>query len=258
MKKLKLKKNVKKTLYGLIKVAVIIIVIVFICEFIEFKVLSNRTLTPKEIYEKGYYTLSDFGYVRLVSDTDYNLNGNDDYTDYLIGLKSFAERNPKYVSNYYAGGYPPLDEGVCTDTIVEAIDAAGYNLKDMISFDIKNTYKDNIYNIEIIDSNIDYRRVGNQQTFFERYLEELDTDYNNIEEFQPGDILIFDYGDHIAMVSDKVNEKGIPYLIQNRDETQEEKEEDRLEITDMKVTRHYRFTYNEKIKELIMNMNKTK
>ena len=57
------------------------------------------------------------------------------------------------------------------------------------------------------------------------------------------------------MISDKYNERGVPYLIQNRDETQEEKEEDRLEVTEMEVTGHYRFTYNEKIENLINNMN---
>ena len=67
----------------------------------------------------------------------------------------------------------------------------------------------------------------------------------------PGDILVFDNGDHIAMTSDKYNANGVPYLIQNRDETQKQKEEDRLEKTDMKVTDHYRFEYNNKIKDLI-------
>ena len=70
-------------------------------------------------------------------------------------------------------------------------------------------------------------------------------------EFNPGDILVFEDDEHIAMVSDKRNAKGIPYLIQNRDETQEEKEEDRLEISDMKITYHFRFNYNEELEKLI-------
>ena len=56
------------------------------------------------------------------------------------------------------------------------------------------------------------------------------------------------------VISDKYNENGVPYLIQNRDETQKEKEEDRLEITEMEVTGHYRFTYNEKLANLISEM----
>ena len=67
----------------------------------------------------------------------------------------------------------------------------------------------------------------------------------------PGDIVTFDDSANIAMISDKYNENGVPYLIQNRDEAQEVKEEDRLEITDMQVTGHYRFEYNESLQNLI-------
>ena len=51
------------------------------------------------------------------------------------------------------------------------------------------------------------------------------------------------------------NENGIPYLIQNRSEEQEEKEEDRIEKTDMSITGHYRFTYNRELKRLIKKIS---
>ena len=126
----------------------------------------------------------------------------------------------------------------------------------MIAADIREEEKakKNTYDIEIIDDNIDFRRVDNQETFFIRYLPSLTTDIYEIGEFQPGDIVTFDYSDHVAMISDKYNKNGVPYLIQNRDETQKEKEEDRLEITDMEVTGHYRFEYSDKLQEII---NKT-
>ena len=57
------------------------------------------------------------------------------------------------------------------------------------------------------------------------------------------------------MISDKRNKNGIPYLIQNSDEEQTEKEEDVLEETPMRITGHYRFTFNGDIKKL---MNKVK
>lgn len=125
----------------------------------------------------------------------------------------------------------------------------------MIDKDIKDTNKKGIYGIEIIDENIDFRRVINQEVFFERYAENLDPDIYNIGEFMPGDIVTFDDSAHIAMVSDKYNINGVPYLIQNRDETQKTKEEDRLEQTDMQVTGHYRFTYNEKMEDLITKIS---
>ena len=74
---------------------------------------------------------------------------------------------------------------------------------------------------------------------------------NDIMEFNPGDILVFNTDEHIAMTSDKRNANGIPYLIQNRDETQTETEEDRLEETEMEITSHYRFTYNDNLEKLI-------
>ena len=90
--------------------------------------------------------------------------------------------------------------------------------------------------------------------FFKRYAESLTTDIYEVGQFQPGDIVTFDDSDHIAMISDKMNKNGVPYLIQNGDEEQEEKEEDRLEITEMEVTGHYRFTYSEKLQKLINMM----
>ena len=107
------------------------------------------------------------------------------------------------------------------------------------------------YGIDIIDQNIDFRRVNNQDTFFKRYVKKYSTDMNDIMEFNPGDILVFNTDEHIAMTSDKRNANGIPYLIQNRDETQTEKEEDRLEETEMEITSHYRFTYNDNLEKLI-------
>ncbi len=125
----------------------------------------------------------------------------------------------------------------------------------MMDKDIEETYKKGNYNIEIVDQNIDFRRVINQEVFFQRYAESLNTDIYAIGEFMPGDIVTFDNSAHIAMISDKYNINGVPYLIQNRDKTQKQKEEDRLETTEMKVTGHYRFTYTDKIEKLI---NKTK
>ena len=87
------------------------------------------------------------------------------------------------------------------------------------------------------------------------YAEVLPTSLEKLETFQPGDIVTFDGSEHIAMISDKRNKNGIPYLIQNSDEEQTEKEEDVLEETPMKITGHYRFTFNRDIKRL---MNKVK
>lgn len=254
-KKKKLKQKFKRTIKRLILTILLITLIIAGVKFGEYYMTFKEELVPVD-EEKEYYNLSDFGFIRELSETDYDNDGIDDYTDILNGEKKEAEKNPKYVSKYYANGYPPDGEGVCTDVVWRSLKEAGYDLKSMISADIRQEEKSkkDTYGIEIIDDNIDFRRVDNQETFFIRYLPSLSTDIYEIGEFQPGDLVTFDYSDHIAMISDKYNKNGVPFVIQNRDETQKEKEEDRLEITDMEVTGHYRFEYSEKLQEII---NKT-
>lgn len=251
----KMKKKFKRNFKRVSLVLLILLLIAIAIGAGRYYLIYSEELTPIAT-EKEYYNLSDFGFVREISDTDYDGDGIDDYTDILQGEKQYAEWNPAYISKYYAGGYPPVkEEGVCTDLIWYALQNAGYDLKGMLSYDVHEEYDNNTYDIEVVDDNIDFRRVGPQEVFFQRYAESLDTDIYNIGEFMPGDIVTFDDSAHIAMISDKYNERGVPYLIQNRDETQEEKEEDRLEVTEMEVTGHYRFTYNEKIENLINDMN---
>jgi len=249
MAKRKVKKSVKKTSYFLIVIGLVIALSVVV----EYEIRLHIHQTPKN-ESKEVYNLRDFGYIVIPSKTDYNKNGIPDNEDILKGAKIIAEINPKYVSKYYAGGYPPETEGVCTDVIWRALQEAGYNLKEMMARDIRDTYKKRVYDIENIDDNIDFRRVGNQEVFLKRYAQSLSTDLEDLKEFEPGDIVTFDDSDHIAIISDKINERGIPYLIQNSDEEQTEKEEDVLEETLMKITGHYRFVYTEEIQELINRM----
>lgn len=206
-------------------------------------VVSILVLIGFIFYQKNkkVYNAQDFQIKTIKSDKDYNNNGIDDYTDILIGAKEEAKRAPKYKSAYYAGGYPPEDEGVCTDVIWRAFKNAGYNLKDMVDEDIKNNVKAYPRVEEVPDTNIDFRRVGNLKTFFERNATTLTTDLSKIEEWQPGDIVTF--GDsHIGIISDKRNTKGIPYLIHNGG--QPLREEDALEFLNQyyeKISGHFRF-----------------
>lgn len=72
--------------------------------------------------------------------------------------------------------------------------------------------------------------------FFERYAVTLTLDTSQIDEWQPGDIVT--YGTkHIAIVSDRRNKKGIPYIIHNSG--QPVREENAL--TRQSVSGHYRF-----------------
>lgn len=181
------------------------------------------------------YTLSEFGIDTIKSSIDYNNNGIDDYTDILNGAKKDAENKPTYRSHYHRGGYPPDNIGVCTDVIWRAFKHAGYSLKDMIDNDIKNNQVE--YDIPVIDRNIDFRRVVNLRIFFDKYAQTLTNDIHKIEEWMPGDIVIFNDNKHIGIVSDYRNKDGIAYIIHNGG--QPVREEDYL--TRAKVTKHYRF-----------------
>ena len=253
MAKRKLKKQIKTKIKIFTLIALIILLIVCGVESLRYYFVSNEKLEPID-QKKQYYNISDFGFAREISDTDYNNNGKDDYKDILEGEKQYAKLNPKYKSEYYDGGYPPVEkEGVCTDLIWYALKNAGYNLKDMIDKDIKQTRKQKkkVYDIDVVDQNIDFRRVSMQETFFQRYAQILDTDMYSIGQFMPGDIVTFDYSEHIAMISDKYTKDAVPYLIQNRDGNQKNKEENRLEKTKMEITGHYRLKYTKKLEKLI-------
>lgn len=214
-----------------ILVVTFILIIVFIC------ILLGIILYYKN--KKVFYA-EDFGIIVIKSDKDYNNNGIDDYTDILLGAKEEAKKAPKYKNAYYAGGYPPEGEGVCTDVIWRAFKNAGYSLKDMVDGDIKNNVERYPRVEGRPDTNIDFRRVGNLKTFFERNSVNLTTDLSKIEEWQPGDIVTFGIY-HIGIISDKRNKRGIPYLIHNGG--QPSREEDILEIYNNfeKISGHFRF-----------------
>jgi len=215
-----------KKFLKIISFLLLIIVTILICLIIYY------------IY-KPSYTAEHFGITTIKSNSDKDADRIDDYTDILLGAKAEAKRKPKYQSTYYAGGYPPETEGVCTDVIWRALKDAGYILKDMIDEDIAA-------NIEAYprvegkpDRNIDFRRVPNLKVYFERNHITLTNDLTQIAEWQPGDIVIFG-SKHVGIISDKRNKRGVPYLIHNGG--QPNREEDILELYNNHepITGHYR------------------
>lgn len=218
-----------RKIQNLLEVILIILCIV-LSVFIIFKICKN--------YQEVYYA-KDFGIEVIHSSKDYNNNGIDDYTDILLGARKDAENHPTYKSAYYAGGYPPDNEGVCTDVIWRAFQNAGYSLKDMVDEDIKN-------NVELYprvngapDTNIDFRRVPNLKIYFDRNAISLTVNLADIAQWQAGDIVIFGTS-HIGIISDKRNKKGVPYLIHNANQTN--REEDALEMWNYfePISGHYR------------------
>lgn len=162
----------------------------------------------------------------------------------ILGARKDAIAMPAYISAYYAGGYPPDNEGTCTDLVWRAFKEAGVLLKDLVDEDIKNN-RSNYSFIQYRDPNIDFRRVQNLTVFFKNNAEVLTTNIYDTSEWKAGDIVVFGNDEHIGIVSDIRNDNDIPYLIHNND--QPVREEDRLEYGyyTMGVTGHYRFDFGE-------------
>ncbi len=183
---------------------------------------------------------------KISSVIDYDKDGIVDSEEFLLGARKDVENRVKYVNEYYEGGYPPDDKGVCTDVIWRAFKEAGYILRDMVNEDIKENRQDYPW-ITGIDKNIDFRRVRNLEVFFDKYAtlltnEIIPGDVENLTEWQGGDIVIFGNYKHIAIISDKRNYKGVPYIIHNAS-TYAKEEDTLLLLRDFSggITKHYRF-----------------
>ncbi|HCT63095.1 MAG TPA: DUF1287 domain-containing protein [Erysipelotrichaceae bacterium] len=161
----------------------------------------------------------------------------------ILGARKDALAMPAYVNAYYAGGYPPENEGTCTDLVWRAFMEADILLKDLVDEDIK-TNRERYDHIAYRDPNIDFRRVQNLAIFFEYNAEVLTTDVYDTQAWQAGDIVVFGNYEHIGIVSDIRNANDIPYLIHNND--QPVREEDRLEYGSytMGIKAHYRYSLN--------------
>lgn len=184
---------------------------------------------------KKSYTDKDFNIKTYVSSKDNDSDGIDDQTDILNNAKEYIKKKPKYKSKYYASGYPDDNYGVCTDVVAYSLLNSGYNLMDLVNWDIQEDY--NSYHITTIDKKIDFRRVANLSIYFKNHAINLTTDINKIDEWQGGDIVVFKK--HIGIVSDKRNSKGIPYLIHHANPFQLSYEEDILENR-KDIIGHYR------------------
>lgn len=175
---------------------------------------------------------------QVVSSVDYDADGIDDQADILQGALDYIATQPKYKSKYYPEtGYPDDGFGVCTDVVAAALLSAGYDLKELVAADI--AAHPERYAIDAPDAAIDFRRVGNLRTFLDGNAIKLSTDLSALDQWQGGDIAVF--RDHIAIVSDRRNAHGVPYLIHLNDPFQRTYEEDVLESrTDL--TEHYRIS----------------
>ena len=210
------------------KIPIIILIFIIILVYI----LYRYNYIPHKKYTNDYFNIETYK-----SKIDKDKDGIDDQTDILNSTREYINTKPIYKSKYYGTGYPNDQYGVCTDVVGIALKNAGYDLMELVNIDIINN-KEN-YDIDVIDKNIDFRRVKNLIIYFKNNSINLTTDIKDTKEWQGGDIIIFK--NHIGIVSDKRNKKGIPFIIHNQSPYQSNYEEDILE-TRKDIVGHYRIS----------------
>ncbi|MGI6011144.1 MAG: DUF1287 domain-containing protein [Ruminococcus sp.] len=209
------------------------IAVVFVCILLcilIYILFRYQNTSPKRLPDRYPIPLQQ---THSLSDKDQD--GIDDQRDILQGALNYIASRPKYKSKYYQTGYPDDEYGVCTDVVANALKNAGYDLMTLVQEDIQNNPED--YAIDNPDKNIDFRRVRNLTVYFAHSALSLTVNVYDLEEWQGGDIVIFQH--HIGIVSDHRNKSGVPYIIHHNDPWQKSYEQDILE-TRNDIVAHYR------------------
>ena len=212
--------------YMIKKIAIYVVVIVIFISAFAYRHYQN----PYIKRPTGKYQVKQYH-----SNNDQDNDGIDDQVDILENALEYISIKPKYQSKYYSTGYSDDEYGVCTDVVAHALKNAGYDLMTLIQEDIQNHPSD--YAIDQPDINIDFRRVRNLKVYFDHTAQILTTDVKDIEDWQGGDIIVF--RNHIGIVSDRRNERGVPYVIHHDSPWQLAYEQDILEKRN-DIVGHYR------------------
>ena len=169
----------------------------------------------------------------------------------LAGAKS--QIGTRYDASYREISYPMGDvdesKGACTDVVIRALRAAGYDLQKRVHDDMTarwNAYP-KTWGLEAPNTNIDHRRVPNQMVYLRRWGRELPrgTSGKALKSWQPGDIVYWNTGNagntrlHTGIVSDTRDGRGLPYVIHNGSICIEDDALDRWPIIG-----HFRFPQN--------------
>ena len=123
----------------------------------------------------------------------------------------------------YPGGDVPRTIGVCTDVIIRSVRNAGLDLQKELHEDITKRRRRRIrWSKGIGDANIDQRRVGTLLPYFKRHWEQHTAKLDDPNDpLRPGDIILMDTfpsrsgPDHIGIISDRVDDQGLPLVINN-------------------------------------------
>jgi uncharacterized protein len=113
--------------------------------------------------------------------------------------------DPAYIKLAYPGGDVPLSTGVCTDVVIRAFRAINIDLQKEVHQDMQRNFAayPRNWGAKNPDPNIDHRRVPNLMVWLQRKGKALPVT-NNPQDYQPGDIVTWDFGggqQHIGIVT---------------------------------------------------------
>jgi uncharacterized protein YijF (DUF1287 family) len=156
-------------------------------------------------------------------------DGIPDPLDVLIGAKktvanadAYTAEAKGYISLAYPMGDVPRTIGVCTDVVIRAVRNAGLDLQKELHDDIRRARAAYPMVKGSGDPNIDQRRVGTLLPYFRRRWEAHTARLDDpADPLRPGDVILMDTfpgrsgPDHIGILSDRLDEQGLPLVINN-------------------------------------------
>lgn len=160
-------------------------------------------------------------------DRDYD--GIPNALDLLIGAKktvlnadAYTTEAQGYIQIAYPKGDVPRTIGVCTDVVIRAARNAGIDLQRELHEDIRRAPNEYPMVKGRGDPNIDHRRVGTLLPYFLRHWERHTPRLDDPDDpLHPGDIILMDTfpsrpgPDHIGILSDRLDDGGLPLVINN-------------------------------------------
>lgn len=160
---------------------------------------------------------------------DRDNDGIPDPLDILIGAKktvlnadAYTPEAEDYIAMKYPGGDVPRTIGVCTDVIIRAVRNAGMDLQKELHEDIRRARAAYPMVKGSGDPSIDQRRVGTLLPFFKRHWEQHTAKLDDPNDPpRPGDVIFMDTfpskpgPDHIGILSDRLDDQGLPLVINN-------------------------------------------
>lgn len=160
---------------------------------------------------------------------DADHDGIPDPLDVLIGAKkaalnadSYTHEASGYITLKYPNGDVPRTIGVCTDVIVRSVRNAGIDLQKELHEDIRRARAAYPMVKGMGDPSIDQRRVGTLLPYFLRHWEKRSAKLDDPDDpLRPGDVIFMDTfpsrsgPDHMGILSDTLDDKGLPVVINN-------------------------------------------